>query len=72
MWKERDLKEEAEIELTKYEALLHLVKNNKLGCHIECGGFSLGLCNNSLIIPAIDHTIREIKKAIKGEPNEWE
>lgn len=67
-----DIEEEAEMELTKYEALLHLLKNNKLAAHIECGGFSLGMCNNSLLIPAVDHTIGEIKKAIKGEPNEWQ
>ena len=72
MWKERDLKEEAAIELTKYEALLHLLENNRLGCHVECGGFSLGLCNNHTIIPAVEDTINEIKKAINGEPNEWE
>lgn len=74
MWEEtpESLKKQAQKELTKYEALLHLVKNNELGCHIECGGFSMGLCNNSKIIPAIKHTIKEIKKAINGEPNEWE
>lgn len=74
MWEEtpESLKKQAQNELTKYEALLHLVKNNELGCHIECGGFSLGLCNNSKIIPAIKYTINEIKKAINGEPNEWE
>jgi hypothetical protein len=75
MWEgenKQDLKEQAKKELTQYEALLHLVKNNDLGCHVECAGFSLGLCNNSKIIPAIKHTIKEIKKAINGEPNEWE
>ncbi len=74
MWEEtpESLKEQAERELTQYEALLHLLKNNKLGCHIECGGFSLGICNNSTAIPAVKHTINEIKKAIKGQSNEWE
>jgi hypothetical protein len=74
MWEEspESKKEMAEKELTQYEALLHLLKNNNLGCHIECGGFSLGICNNSKAIPAVKHTIKEIKKAIKGESNEWE
>lgn len=74
MWDEspEGLKKQAKKELTQYEALLHLLSNNELGCHIECGGFSLGICNNSKAIPAVKHTINEIKKAIKGEPNEWE
>ena len=67
-----DLIKDAKRELIHYSALKLLLTDNELGAHIECGGMSLGVCNNKTLIPAIDHTINEIKKAIKGKPNEWE
>jgi hypothetical protein len=66
------LKKEARRELIKYKALRLLLTDNDLGAHIDCGGFSMGVCDNSTLIPAIDDIIREIQKAIKGKPNKWE
>lgn len=67
-----DIIEEASIELTQYEALLRLLSDNRLAAEVNCCGMSLGVIGNTLLIPAIKHTIGELRKAIKGKPNDWE
>jgi transcription initiation factor IIE alpha subunit len=67
-----DIIEQASIELTKYEALLRLLSDNRLAAHIECCGMSLGVVDITRLIPAVKHTIGELRKAIKRQPNEWE
>jgi len=67
-----DVINQAKLELTQYKAVKLLLTNNDLACEIHIAGMSVGVCDNTKVIPIIDHTIKEIQKAIKGKPNEWE
>ena len=63
---------EAKSSLTQWQAMKLLVGNNLLAATIEIAGIRQGVCNNSRLIPVIEHNIREIEKFLNGEPNEWE
>ena len=69
--KEWDISE-AKKTLTEIEAMKVLIKNNELACIVEIAGMSIGLCNNSTVLPALEHNENEINKFLNGEPNEWE
>lgn len=76
MWSEEKQKEhqieQAQAELTQCFALKILLSNNTIAAGIEISGMSIGICDNSWLIPAVDKQIEELKKAIEGEPNLWE
>lgn len=63
---------EAKSSLTQWQAMKVLAGNNNLAAIIKIASVKQGVCNNSLLIPIIDHNIQEIEKFLKGELNEWE
>jgi len=58
--------------LTQWKAVKVLIQNNRLGCEIHIAGMKLGVCNNSKLLPIINHNIAEINKYLKGLPNLYE
>ena len=70
--KQNELREDADVELTKIKALKVLIKNNTLACTISIAGISIGLCDNSRALPLLEFQEQEIKKALNGKPNMWE
>lgn len=69
--KER-LIQDAKCELTQAEALKILLSNNTLAAEIHIAGMVMGTCNNKKLLPVVKHQIKEIKKFLKGQKNEWE
>jgi hypothetical protein len=67
-----DLKSEAKISIAEARAMIELAKENTLACTIKISGLTIGLCNNSKIIPALEHHIQEAEKCLNGLPNEYE
>ena len=59
-------------ELTQWKAIKVLIQNNTLGCEIHIAGMSLGICDNSKLMPIVNQNISEIQKYLKGKPNMWE
>lgn len=70
-WKEND-KDSARSLLTQIEAAKILITNNRLGCEIHIAGLKIGICDNHMVLPILQHNEKEIKKFLKGEPNEYE
>ena len=68
---QRDI-DEAKVELTKCEAMKTLLSNNILAAEIHIAGMTLGVCNNSTLITAVEYHEAEIRKFIKGKENEYE
>ena len=74
MWKEprESMIVNAKAELAQVEAAIIMANNNGLGCHINISGLDIGICNNTKVIPALEHHKAEIEKFIRGEENEYE
>jgi len=70
-WEKQD-KETARSLLTQIEAAKILITNNHLGCEIHIAGLKIGICDNHMILPILQHNEKEIKKYLKGQPNEYE
>ena len=62
----------AKVEMTEAKAIIVLLQNNLLATEICIAGLKMGVCDNSLIIPAIEHHIKEIEKFLDGEKSEWD
>lgn len=58
--------------LTQWKAVKVLIQNNTLGCEIHIAGMSLGICDNSKVLPIVQQNIAEINKYLKGLPNLYE
>jgi len=72
-WDSKELdKAHALLQLTLWKAVKVLIENNDLGCEIHIAGISLGLCDNSKLLPIINQNISEINKFLKGQPNLYE
>ena len=69
--KERDI-DEAVSTLTQWKAVEILISNNRLGCEIHIAGMSVGVCDNSKLLPVVKQNIAEIRAFIKGKPNLYE
>ena len=62
----------AKAELTEWEAIKVLLKNNNLACHIKIAGMELGVCQNKKLLPVVEFHIKEINKFLNNEKNLWE
>ena len=67
-----DMLGEARRNLIMTNAVIELLKNNDIACVIKINGIELGVCQNSVVIPALRHHKSEIEKFLRGEINEWE
>lgn len=76
MYSEEEMKKRevrsAKAELTQIEAALVLLTNNNLACELHIAGMKIGLSDNSLAVPALEHAKAEIEKYLRGEENQWE
>lgn len=59
-------------ELVMVQAAKKLAMDNDLACVVHINGISVALCVNKSILPALNRQEQELKKALEGEPNEWE
>lgn len=69
--KEREVRQ-ALSELTQLEAVKILLGNNDLGCEIHIAGMTIGVSENSRLLPIIEAEMDEITKYLNGETNTWE
>ena len=64
-------KKMCEYEKSICDIMLDMLKNNELACSIRVGKLEMSVCNNSKLIPAVKHHVKELQKFIDGEPNEY-
>ena len=65
-------KREAKANLVEWKAVKLLIGNNDLAAEIKIAGMSVGICDNSKLLSAVEHNIEEIEKFLKDEENMWE
>ena len=65
-------KREGQIELVKCKAMKTLLTNNSLAATISIAGMEIGLCRNDLLFTVIEYQEAEIRKFLKGDPNDYE
>ncbi len=65
-------KREGQIELVKCKAMKTLLTNKTLAVTIEIAGMSIGICRNDTLFSAIEYHEAEVRKFLKGEPNDYE
>jgi len=63
---------EAQVELSKINAMKILLSNNLLACEVEICGVKLGVCENEWLLPVIQKQKEEIDKFLRREENKWE
>ena len=69
---QRKIIREVKSEISQFEAMKILARNDDLAIHIESCGLNLGLCDGKKIIAFLNNEIKERKKFIDGKPNKWE
>ena len=62
----------AMLRLDQWLAMRIFAENNDFAAMIDIFGIQLYVCDNSLLLPVIDHNIEEINKFLNGEPNSYE